>query len=106
VQGAAQNSAFGFIDRIMLGWKVSPIDNDALRVTALSGPSSRLVPTADGGYRFPRNCGSSVRFTTNADGTPIMLFGFTYAEAGSEWAAFFRLAALSITMVMLMIAPL
>jgi len=98
-------SAFGFIDRIRSGWKVSPIDDDALQVTELAGPSFRLVPTADGGYRLPRNCGSSVRFTTSADGTPIMLLGFTYTEAGSEVVAFFRLAALSITMVMLMLAP-
>lgn len=105
VHAAPSMSAFGFIDRIRRGWNVSPIDDDGLRVTELAGPTFRLVPTADGGYRFPLNCGSSVRFTTSADGTPIMLLGFTYAEAGSEVVAFFRLAALTITMVMLMIAP-
>lgn len=103
---APQNSAFGFVDSIFQGWTVAPFDNDSLRVTELSGASWKLIPTRDGGYRFPRSSGSSVRFTTNADGKPIMLLGFNYAEAGSEWAAYMRLAALKLAMALLWFAPL
>ena len=65
-----------------------------------------MIRTADGGYRFPGEYGSSVRFTTNSDGTPVMVAGFWYAEAASWWPAWFRYAALSIAMMLLKIAPL
>jgi hypothetical protein len=104
--GAPQNSAFGFMDRIWNGWTISPTGDDALRVTHLSGHTLKLIPTADGGYRLPFHSGSSVRFTTNADGKPIMLHGFDYAEAGSEGAAYMRLAALKLAMALLWFVPL
>jgi CubicO group peptidase (beta-lactamase class C family) len=103
---APQNTAFGFMDRIWNGWSVSPLDRDALRVTHLSGFTAKLIPTKDGGYRMPFQSGSSVRFTTNADGTPIMVHGFSYAEAGSESVAYLRLAALKLVMVLLWFVPL
>jgi len=104
--GAPQNSAFGFLDRLWNGWTVAPLDDDALRLTYISGGTRKLIPTADGGYRLPFSSGSSVRFTTNADGKPIMLLGFNYAVAGSEWAAYMRLAAFKIALVLLWFVPL
>lgn len=106
VHQAPQNAIFGFIDRLWSGWTVAPIGDDRLQVTHISGDTWRLIPTVDGGYRLPNHSGSSVRFTTLPDGTPIMLHGFGYAEAGSEWAAYFRLAAFKLAMAMLMLAPL
>lgn len=106
LQQAPQNSAFGFMDSIWGGWTVAPLDDDVLRVTQVSGETWKLLPAADGGYRYPKSCGSSVRFTTNADGTPVMLNGFTYAEAGSEWAAYLRLAAFKLALALLWFAPL
>lgn len=103
---APQNTAFGFIDRIFDGWTVAAGEGDTLRITHVRGPTWKLIPTADGGYRLPRQSGSSVRFTTNADGTPIMVHGFSYGEAGSEWAAYMRLAALKLVMVLLWFVPL
>jgi CubicO group peptidase (beta-lactamase class C family) len=103
---APQNSALGFIDQVFQGWTVTPLSDDTLRMTYLSGGTWKLIPTADGGYRLPRQSGSSVRFTTLADGTPIMVHGFSYAVAGSEWAAYLRLAALKLAMALLWFVPL
>lgn len=99
------NEFFGFIDRAIGGYHVAET-SVGLRITALSGADLELVPAADGGYRLPKECGSSVRFTTNADGTPVLLMSFGYAEAGSPWFAQLRYWALGLTMVLLKVAPL
>jgi hypothetical protein len=65
-----------------------------------------LVPTADGGYRFPWECGSSVRFTTNLGGEPVMITSFLYAEAASGTWARLRYVALGIGMLLLKYAPM
>jgi CubicO group peptidase (beta-lactamase class C family) len=100
-----RNEAFGFIDRAIAGWYVTETTG-AVRVNELLGPSYYLVPTKDGGYRFRGDCGSSVRFTTNRDGTPVLLLGFGYAEAADYWPAQLRYAALVFAMMLLQVAPL
>jgi CubicO group peptidase (beta-lactamase class C family) len=97
---------FGFIDRIFDGWHVTPLENGELMLSDLRGMGERLVPTADGGYRFPGNCGSSVRFTTNADGRPVMMLGWQYTEAGSATVGYARLAAFQLAIALLTLAPL
>jgi CubicO group peptidase (beta-lactamase class C family) len=100
-----RNEVFGFVDRVTGGWHVEDA-GDALHVTRLAGWSYDLVPAADGAYRRRRECGSSVRFTTTADGTPVIHTGFEYGEAASWWTAWYRYAALTLTMLLLHIAPL
>ena len=99
------NELFGFIDEATLGWRAFA-GTDGVRIDELGGPSFHLVPTADGAYRFADEYGSSVRFTTNRDGTPVMTTGFWYAEAVPWWTARIRYAALSFAMMLLQLAPL
>ena len=100
-----QNATFGFIDQALMGWQVSESD-DGVHVDDLSGESYDLIPTADGGYRRSDECGSSVRFTLERDGTPLMLTSFAYGEAASGWFARLRRFALMFTMRLLALAPL
>lgn len=100
-----RNALFAFVDRVRGGWHVADAGN-ALRVTHLTGWTYDLVPTADGAYRRPRESGSSVRFTTNADGTPVMVTGFEYGEAAGWWTAWYRYTALTVTMILLHVVPL
>ncbi|MGE3761265.1 MAG: serine hydrolase domain-containing protein [Kofleriaceae bacterium] len=100
-----RNEFFGFIDEALLGYRIDDRD-DVLRVTLLSGTTFRLVPTADGGYRWPDECGSSTLFTTGVDGTPIMLMHFTYAEATPSLFARIRYTALAFTVTLLHLVPL
>jgi CubicO group peptidase (beta-lactamase class C family) len=100
-----RNEVFAFVDRVSGGWHVADA-GERLRVTQLRGWNYDLIPTADGAYRRPRENGSSVRFATNADGTPVMFTGFEYGEAAGWWTAWYRYAALSVTMVLLHVAPL
>jgi CubicO group peptidase (beta-lactamase class C family) len=100
-----RNEIFGFFDRVRSGWVITEAAH-GLRVVELGGASFNLVPTPDGGYRARRECGSSVRFTTNHDGTPIMITGFLYAEAAASLPAQLRYIAVSFTLALLAIAPL
>ncbi len=102
---SARNAFFGFIDEAITGWRVSD-GGDRVHVGELGGYSYDVVPTEDGGYRQPKECGSSVRFTTNADGTPVMITSFMYAEAANGWLAHVRYLVLGLTMMLLRFAPL
>lgn len=96
---------FGFIDRAIVGWTVSPTET-GLHVASLGGETFDLLPTASGAYRLPEECGTSVRFTTAPDGTPIMVNGFMYAEAESSVLAHLRFLGLGFAMLLLQWAPL
>jgi len=96
--------AFGFIDRALMGWTVSRTDA-GLRVEELQGHVFELVPATDGAYRETHESGSSVRFATAEDGTPIMLTGFSYAEAESSVLAHLRYLGLGLAMLLLRLAP-
>jgi CubicO group peptidase (beta-lactamase class C family) len=98
-----RNEVFAFVERLRMGWGVTDA-GDHLDVVGLDGWKFPLIPTPDGGYRFPRESGSTVRFTTNGEGKPIMLLSFLYAEAGDEWWAQLKLAALGIVMMLLRLA--
>src|SRR5205807_104990 len=84
---------FSFIDQAVMGWHVSD-DADGLHLEELSGKSADLVPAGDGGYRLAFECGSSIRFTKNADGTAVMLMSYLYAESASGSFARIRYVAL------------
>jgi CubicO group peptidase (beta-lactamase class C family) len=100
-----RNEVFGFIDRAVIGWRVSELA-DGVRIEDNSGYAADLVPTADGGYRYRNECGSSVQFVTTADGTRVMLEGFAYAEAAPWWLSRIRYLGLGLTMLLLELAPL
>ena len=100
-----RNVLFGFIDRVRNGWRVADA-GDGIRIDELGGPAYDMVPTEDGGYRHAEECGSSVRFTTNRVGTPVMVRGFSYGEAAAWWPAWIRYTALSLTLLLLQLAPL
>lgn len=100
-----RNVVFGFIEVATTGWDVSEAGEN-LMLRELGGNSELLVPTADGGYRYPWECGSSVRFTTNLEGEPVMITSFLYAEAASSTWARLRYLALGIGMLLLKYAPL
>ncbi|NVB81790.1 MAG: beta-lactamase family protein [Kofleriaceae bacterium] len=100
-----RNELFGFFDRARVGWVINETAS-GLRVFELGGASWNLVPTPDGGYRARYECGSSVRFTTSHDGTPIMLMSFLYAEAAASLPAQLRYMAVSLAFALLAIAPL
>jgi CubicO group peptidase (beta-lactamase class C family) len=102
---APRSEVFGFIDLATEGWRVVETPG-GLRLHHLMWPPVPLVPTADGGYRHPHESGSSVRFTTNADGVPVSLWYFDYAEAASWWSARVRIVALGLGAMLLRFAPL
>jgi CubicO group peptidase (beta-lactamase class C family) len=100
-----RNEVFGFLDRVRTGWHVADL-GDHVHVTAVEGWRSELVPAADGGYRNRQDCGSTVQFTTNREGTPIMLTSFDYGEAATGWVAQLRYIAFGLTLALLRFAPL
>jgi CubicO group peptidase (beta-lactamase class C family) len=102
---APRSEVFAFLDRATTGWRA--VETSAgLRLDQLMGPPLVLVPTADGGYRRPHESGSSVRFTKNADGAPVVLVHFDYGEAASWSFARVRIVALGLAELLLRFAPL
>jgi CubicO group peptidase (beta-lactamase class C family) len=99
-----RNELFGFVERVLLGMHPSAIA-DGLRLDPLVGPPMEIVPAGDGGYRFPFESGSSIRFTHAPDGTPVMLMHGWYHEAGSYTLARLRVLALLVAMVLVTFAP-
>jgi hypothetical protein len=95
----------GFLDCSLLGWRVEPTTG-GVRLEPLIGGAIDLVPTPAGGYRHPRHSGTSLRFTHASDGTPVMVSGSLYAEAGTWWLARARVLALGLAVMLLQIAPL
>jgi CubicO group peptidase (beta-lactamase class C family) len=102
---APRHALFAFVERATNGWFATRL-GDRVRLDELRGDSARLIPTADGGYRFPWEYGSSVRFVELDDGTPAMVMGFSYGEADSGTYAWFRYRGLGLVMVLLYLAPL
>ena len=99
------NEISGFLWRASEGWSVreAPFGLDG---RMLGGEELALHAMPDGGYRFEGDSGSSIRFTTNADHTPIALVGFMYYEAAPYWLARLRYLAIDVTMLLLAFAPL
>jgi CubicO group peptidase (beta-lactamase class C family) len=100
-----RNDVFAFIERAFGGWQVSEAGS-GIRIEELGGPAYSFVPTEDGGYRQPGECGSTVRFTVDRDGTPLMIASFSFGEAAPGWFARLRYTALSLAMRLLGLAPL
>jgi CubicO group peptidase (beta-lactamase class C family) len=100
-----RSQLFAFIDRSLHGWRVHA-RGAGLHVETLLGHSADLVATADGGYRFPFESGTSHRFAHDRDGKPVMLVGLFYAEAASWWPARLRVLAIMFAGMLLQLAPL
>jgi CubicO group peptidase (beta-lactamase class C family) len=100
-----RNEVFGFLEQIRTGWHIADL-GDHVHMTAMEGWRMELRPASDGGYRAPRDCGSTVRFTTNRDGTPVLLTSFLYGEAATGWIAQLRYMALGLTLALLRFAPI
>lgn len=100
-----RSEMFGFLEQAQIGWGVSDAA-DGVHLDHLDGSRIELVPAGDGAYREPDEYGSTVRFTTNADGTPVMVSGFMYAEATAWWPARLRYDALSFAWMLIDLAPL
>jgi hypothetical protein len=64
-----------------------------------------VVPAGDGGYRFPFESGSSIRFTHARDGTPVMLLHGMYHEAAAYGRARVRVLAVLVAVALLGFAP-
>jgi CubicO group peptidase (beta-lactamase class C family) len=100
-----RNVVFGFLEQARNGWHVSDL-GDHVHMTAMQGWSTELLPAANGGYRTRQDCGSTVQFTTNRDGTPVLLASFLYGEAATGWIAQLRYLALGLTLALLQVAPI
>lgn len=100
-----RHALFGFIERAVIGWRTAAIEG-GVRIDPLIGEPLDLVATKDGGYRLLHESGTSVRFTRNRDGTPVMVAHFAYAEAATWWPARARVIALAIALFLLQSAPL
>jgi len=99
-----RHALFGFLDRTLLGWRATETPG-GVDLDPLIGPPIGLIATADGGYRFPGESGTSLRFTNSRDGTPVMVGGGAYAEAASWWPARAKVIALGIAVLLLELAP-
>ena len=97
---------FGFIDGALIGWSAIA-DGAGVRLSPLHrGEPEDLVPAGDGGYRLPSESGSSIRFTTAADGTPVMMFYAMPTAAASSGYAHARYYALGVAAWLLGFAPM
>jgi CubicO group peptidase (beta-lactamase class C family) len=103
-----RHALFGFIERTLLGWRVTSTDDDArVRLATLLGQPIDLVPANAHAYRRPTDSGSSVLFTTTPTGTPVMLSAFGgYAEAAEWRPARLRLVALIVALGLMRLAPI
>lgn len=95
----------GFLDRAVGGVGVRP-DPEGVTLSPLTGGEARFVPTGEGGFRRPRESGTSVRLTTDAEGRRIVDAGMAYFEAGSRAYAWARLIALQSASLLIQLAPL
>ncbi|MEZ4454227.1 MAG: serine hydrolase domain-containing protein [Nannocystaceae bacterium] len=101
-----RNQLFAFLQRATTGIEVTPSE-DGVALASLTGRGPiTLVPTADGGYRHPREGGTSVRLTRDREGERILVAGMAYFEDHSQLYARARLLALQAALVLLQLAPL
>ncbi|HYU16393.1 MAG TPA: serine hydrolase domain-containing protein [Candidatus Acidoferrum sp.] len=100
-----RHALFAFLDEALVGWHLEPVPG-GLRLDPLVGDAIDLVPTPDGGFRHPRESGTSVQLTRAVEGTPVLVAHGAYAEAASWWLARARLFLLAAAMILLQIAPL
>lgn len=96
---------FGFIDRALTGLEVRPAAEGIELELLVTGDRFALVPTGDGGFRHPREGGTSVRLTHDAEGQQILIAGMgAYFEAGSSTWARARLRALQSALMLMQLA--
>ncbi|MEO8699577.1 MAG: serine hydrolase domain-containing protein [Kofleriaceae bacterium] len=99
-----RHQLFGFIERSLIGWRpvVTPTGVD---LDPLFGGPMHMVSTADGGYRFAGQSGTSMRFAKDRTGAQVMVAAFAYAEAGSWAHARVRSGAVAIAFLVLQYYP-
>lgn len=100
-----RNALFEFMERVRVGWTATEV-SAGVRLDSLQGDSQLLVPAHDGAYRRPWESGSSMRFTTNRHGVPVMVAGFYYAEAAPRGMSKARFRATQIAFGLISFAPL
>ncbi len=100
-----RHQLFAFVDRSLIGWRVHA-RGDGIHVEMPTGHTADLVATADGGYRLAWESGTSVRFTHDRAGKPIMIVGLAYGEPASWWPARVRATAILLALMLLQISPL
>lgn len=94
----------GFIERALGGIDVRP-EPEGITLARISGGEIPMVPTGDGGFRHPRQGGTSIRLTTDGEDRRILDAGMAYFEAGSRWFAWARLIALQAALGLIQLAP-
>ena len=99
-----RNALFGFLDRAMVGWTVTP-SADGVDLEPLLGSPVALVATGDGGYRHPMQSGTSVRLARDEQGRRVLVAGFVHAVPASGWLARLRIWLLGLAVVLLQVAP-
>ena len=100
-----RHALLGFIDKAVFGWRTTPTE-DGARLDPLFGEPVELVATPDGGFRFPGESGTSLRFARARDGSPAMVSSMMYAEGAAWWPARLRATALDLAMLLVRVAPL
>ena len=96
----------GFIERALLGLELRPIPGGA-EIELLTGGTVGLVPTGEGGYRHPREGGTSVRVGRDSrNGRRVLVIGMAYFEDGSKIWGRARLVALRGAMVAMQLSLL
>ncbi len=95
----------GFMERVTEGWRFFETSYGLIART-IGGIEFDLHAAPDGGYRFGSDSGTSIRFTNNREGTPIVIMSFMYGEAGSYWVARARYLAFGFVVLLLKFAPL
>ena len=82
----------GFIERLVGGVNVVREDGQ-LFLRPLMGGRVPLVPTADGGFRFPGDHGTTIRFAEDREGDDTLVAGWMQFERGSLLLARAKLQA-------------
>lgn len=98
-----RNALTGFIERAVIGLRVRPSPR-GIELEPLLGGRIEMLATGDGGFRQPREGGTSVRLTSNADGQRILAAGFGYFEEGSYARARARLLSLQLGITLIQLA--
>ncbi len=94
----------GFIERAIGGIDVRA-EAEGVTLARITSGEVAMVPTGDGGFRHPRQSGTSVRLTTDGEDRRILDAGMAYFEAGSYWFARGRLIALQGALGLIQFAP-
>jgi CubicO group peptidase (beta-lactamase class C family) len=100
-----RHALLGFLERALVGWRVAA-DVGGARLDPLLGDPIDIIATRDGGYKLRGESGTSIRFTPDRDGAPVMIAHFAYAEAAAWWPARVRATLVLVAVMLLQLAPI